>query len=51
MVTLMHVDHGSSRMIEAEEADEWVELKSPEISQYCDDGLDQIITELHGGSG
>jgi len=28
MVTLMPVDHGSSRMIEEEEADEWVEVKS-----------------------
>ena len=49
MVNLMPVDHGSSRMIEEEEADEWLEEKSREISQYYDDGLDQIITELHGG--
>ncbi|CUS07034.1 unnamed protein product [Tuber aestivum] len=49
MVNLMPVDHGSSRMIEEEEADEWLEEKSREISQYYDDGLAQIITELHGG--
>ena len=49
MVNLMPVDHGSSRMMEEEEADEWLEEKSREISQYYDDGLDQIITELHGG--
>ena len=50
MVTIMPVDHGSFRMIEAEEADEWVEVKSREISQYFDDdGLYQIITKLHGG--
>ena len=49
MVNLMPVDQGSSRMIEEEEADEWLEEKSREISQYYDDGLDQIITELHGG--
>ena len=50
MVTLMPVDHRSSRMVEEEEADEWVEVKSREISQYYDDDdLDQIITELPGG--
>jgi len=51
MVNLMPVDHCSFRMIEEEEeGDEWVELKSREISQYYDDdGLDQIIAKLHGG--
>ncbi|KAG0632638.1 hypothetical protein HOY80DRAFT_1045113 [Tuber brumale] len=48
MVNLMPVDHGSSRAMEAE-ADAWLEERPREISQYYDDGLDQIITELHGG--
>lgn len=48
MVNLMPVDHGSSRMIDEEEAEDWLDEKSREISQYYDDGLDQIITELHG---
>lgn len=47
MVNLMPVD-GSSRMIDEEEAEDWLDEKSREISQYYDDGLDQIITELHG---
>jgi len=52
IVNLVPVNHGSSRIIEEEEADEWpgVEERSQEISQSCDDNsLDQIITELHGG--
>lgn len=48
MVNLMPVDHGSSRMIDEEEVEDWLDEKSREISQYYDDGLDQIITELHG---
>lgn len=48
MVNLMPVDHGSSRMIDEAEAEDWLDEKSREISQYYDDGLDQIITELHG---
>lgn len=37
----MLADHGSPRIIKEEEADEWVEVKSHEISQYYDDdGLD-----------
>jgi len=50
MVNPMPGDHGSSRMMEEEEADEWLEENSREISQYYEDSLDQIITELHGGS-
>ena len=47
----MPANHASSRIIEEEEADEWVEERSQEISQSCDDdSLDHIITELHGGS-
>ncbi|RPB08451.1 hypothetical protein P167DRAFT_567924 [Morchella conica CCBAS932] len=48
MVNLMPVDHGSSRLIDEEEVEDWLDEKSREISQYYDDGLDQIITELHG---
>ena len=50
IVNLMPIDHGLSRMIEEEETDGWVEVKSRDISQYYDDddGLDRIITKLHG---
>ena len=49
IVNPMPINHGLFRMIEEEEADGWVEVKSPEISQYYDDdGLDWIITKLHG---
>lgn len=41
VLNLMPVDQGSSRMVD--DAD-----MSREISRFYDDGLDQIITELHG---
>ena len=51
MVNPMPIDHGSSTMIEDEEAGESVEQHSREISQYYDDGRDRIITKLHGSGG